>query len=154
MRSLDIEDNLDRLRYEKVILATDADVDGMHIRNLMITYFMKFFEQVVHDGHLYVLETPLFRVRNKHETIYCYSEAERDTASAKLGKSCEITRFKGLGEISPNEFKQFIGKGMKVSQVEHASKTDTASILTFYMGKNTPERKDYIMGNLVVAVEE
>ena len=154
MRSLDIEDNLDRLRYEKVILATDADVDGMHIRNLMITYFMKFFEQVVHDGHLYVLETPLFRVRNKHETIYCYSEAERDAASAKLGKSCEITRFKGLGEISPNEFKQFIGKGMKVSQVEHASKTDTASILTFYMGKNTPERKDYIMGNLVVAVEE
>ena len=137
-----------------VILATDADVDGMHIRNLMITYFMKFFEQVVHDGHLYVLETPLFRVRNKHETIYCYSEAERDTASAKLGKSCEITRFKGLGEISPNEFKQFIGKGMKVSQVEYASKTDTASILTFYMGKNTPERKDYIMGNLVVAVEE
>ncbi len=154
MRSLDIEDNLDRLRYEKVILATDADVDGMHIRNLMITYFMKFFEQVVHDGHLYVLETPLFRVRNKHETIYCYSEAERDKASAKLGKSCEITRFKGLGEISPNEFKQFIGKGMKMSQVEYASKTDTASILTFYMGKNTPERKDYIMGNLVVAAEE
>ena len=154
MRSLDIEDNLDRLRYEKVILATDADVDGMHIRNLMITYFMKFFEQVVHDGHLYVLETPLFRVRNKHETIYCYSEAERDKASAKLGKSCEITRFKGLGEISPNEFKQFIGKGMKMSQVEYASKPDAASILTFYMGKNTPERKDYIMGNLVVAEEE
>jgi topoisomerase-4 subunit B len=154
MRSLDIEDSLDRLRYEKVILATDADVDGMHIRNLMITYFMKFFEQVVHDGHLYVLETPLFRVRNKHETIYCYSEAERDKASAKLGKSCEITRFKGLGEISPNEFKQFIGKGMKMSQVEYASKPDAASILTFYMGKNTPERKDYIMGNLVVAEEE
>ncbi len=154
MRSLDIEDSLDRLRYEKVILATDADVDGMHIRNLMITYFMKFFEQVVHDGHLYVLETPLFRVRNKHETIYCYSEAERDKASAKLGKSCEITRFKGLGEISPNEFKQFIGKGMKMSQVEYASKPDAASILTFYMGKNTPERKDYIMGNLVVAAEE
>jgi topoisomerase-4 subunit B len=109
---------------------------------------------VVHDGHLYVLETPLFRVRNKHETIYCYSEAERDKASAKLGKSCEITRFKGLGEISPNEFKQFIGKGMKMSQVEYASKPDAASILTFYMGKNTPERKDYIMGNLVVAAEE
>lgn len=154
MSALDIEDNLDGLRYEKVILATDADVDGMHIRNLMITYFMKFFEQVVHDGHLHVLETPLFRVRNKHETIYCYSEAERDTASAKLGKSCEITRFKGLGEISPNEFKQFIGKGMKLSRVEYASKSDATSILTFYMGKNTPERKDYIMGNLVVAVEE
>lgn len=154
MRSLDIEDNIDRLRYERVILATDADVDGMHIRNLMITYFMKFFEQVVHDGHLHVLETPLFRVRNKHETIYCYSEAERDSASAKLGKSCEITRFKGLGEISPNEFKQFIGKGMKLSRVEHAPKPEASSILTFYMGKNTPERKDYIMGNLVVAVED
>jgi DNA gyrase subunit B/topoisomerase-4 subunit B len=154
MSALDIEDNLDGLRYERVILATDADVDGMHIRNLMITYFMKFFEQVVHDGHLYVLETPLFRVRNKQETIYCYSEAERDTAAAKLGKSCEITRFKGLGEISPGEFKQFIGKGMRLSQVEYAPRTDAANILTFYMGKNTPERKDYIMGNLVVTVEE
>ncbi len=154
MSALDIEDNLDGLRYERVILATDADVDGMHIRNLMITYFMKFFEQVVHDGHLYVLETPLFRVRNKHETIYCYSEAERDTAAAKLGKSCEITRFKGLGEISPAEFKQFIGKGMRLSQVEYAPRADAANILTFYMGKNTPERKDYIMGNLVVTVEE
>jgi DNA gyrase subunit B/topoisomerase-4 subunit B len=154
MSALDIEDTHERLRYEKVILATDADVDGMHIRNLMITYFMKFFEQMVHDGHLYVLETPLFRVRNKQETIYCYSEAERDTAAAKLGKSCEITRFKGLGEISPNEFKQFIGRGMKLSQVEYAPKQDAANILTFYMGKNTPERKDYIMGNLVVTVEE
>jgi DNA gyrase subunit B/topoisomerase-4 subunit B len=153
MCALDIEDNLDGLRYEKVILATDADVDGMHIRNLMITYFMKFFEQLVHDGHLYVLETPLFRVRNRQETIYCYSEAERDAAAAKLGKSCEITRFKGLGEISPNEFKQFIGKGMKLSQVEYAPRPDAANILTFYMGKNTPERKDYIMENLVVTVE-
>ncbi len=154
MCSLDIEDNLEGLRYEKVILATDADVDGLHIRNLLITYFFKFFEQLVHDGHLYVLETPLFRVRNKQETIYCYSEAERDAASAKLGKSCEITRFKGLGEISPAEFKQFIGKEMKLSQVEYAPKPDTANILTFYMGKNTPERKDYIMENLVVTVEE
>jgi DNA gyrase subunit B/topoisomerase-4 subunit B len=154
MSALDIEDNLDGLRYERVILATDADVDGMHIRNLMITYFMKFFEQVVHDGHLYVLETPLFRVRNKQETIYCYSEAERDTAAAKLGKSCEITRFKGLGEISPGEFKQFIGKGIKLSQVEYAPRQDAANILTFYMGKNTPERKDYIMDKLVVPVEE
>jgi len=154
MSALDIEDNLDGLRYEKIILATDADVDGMHIRNLLITYFMKFFEQVVHDGHLHVLETPLFRVRNKQETIYCYSEAERDAAAAKLGKSCEITRFKGLGEISPGEFKQFIGKDMKLSQVEYAPRHDAANILTFYMGKNTPERKDYIMGNLVVTVEE
>lgn len=153
MCALDIEDNIERLRYGKVILATDADVDGLHIRNLLITYFFKFFEQVVHDGHLYVLETPLFRVRNKQETIYCYSEAERDAASAKLGKSCEITRFKGLGEISPKEFQQFIGKGMKLSQVEYAPKHDASGILTFYMGKNTPERKDFIMGNLVVAVE-
>lgn len=154
MCALDIEDNIENLRYDKVILATDADVDGLHIRNLLITYFFRFFEQVVHDGHLYVLETPLFRVRNKHETIYCYSEAERDVASAKLGKSAEITRFKGLGEISPAEFKQFIGKDMRVSQVEYAPKGDSQQILAFYMGKNTPERKDYIMENLVVTVEE
>jgi DNA gyrase subunit B/topoisomerase-4 subunit B len=154
MRSLDIEDNLESLRYEKVILATDADVDGLHIRNLLITYFFRFFEHLVHDGHLYVLETPLFRVRNKEQTIYCYSEAERDQASAKLGKSCEITRFKGLGEISPAEFKQFIGDDMRLSQVEYAPKTEASGILTFYMGKNTPERKDYIMENLVVPVED
>src|SRR5208283_562939 len=116
MRSLDIEDNLEGLRYEKVILATDADVDGLHIRNLLITYFFRFFDHLVHDGHLYVLETPLFRARNKEETIYCYSEAERDAAAQKLGKSCEMTRFKGLGEISPAEFKQFIGKEMRLSQ--------------------------------------
>ena len=103
---------------------------------------------------LYVLETPLFRVRNKQETRYCYSEAERDTAAAQLGKNAEITRFKGLGEINPNEFKQFIGKEMRLSQVEYAPKSDAAGILTFYMGKNTPERKDYIMENLVVPVEE
>src|SRR5438034_5438148 len=154
MCSLDIEDNLEGLRYEKVILATDADVDGLHIRNLLITYFFRFFDQLVHDGHLFVLETPLFRVRNKEQTIYCYSEAERDQAAAKLGKSCEITRFKGLGEISPSEFKQFIGKEIRLSQVEYAPKPEAAGILTFYMGKNTPERKDYIMENLVVSVEE
>ena len=154
MRSLDIEDNLEGLRYEKVILATDADVDGLHIRNLMITYFLRFFDQLVHDGHLFVLETPLFRVRNKEQTIYCYSEAERDEAAGKLGKSCEITRFKGLGEINPTEFKQFIGKAMRLSQVEYAPKPDVAGILGFYMGKNTPERKDYIMENLVVPVAD
>lgn len=153
MRALDVEDNPNHLRYEKVILATDADVDGLHIRNLMITYFFKFFEALVHDGHVHVLETPLFRVRNKHETIYCYSEAERDTAATKLGKSAEITRFKGLGEISPAEFKQFIGKQMRLSRVEFASKPEAADIFDFYMGKNTPERRDYIMGNLVVPVE-
>jgi DNA gyrase/topoisomerase IV subunit B len=154
MRSLDIEDNLERLRYDKVILATDADVDGLHIRNLMITYFFRFFDQLVHDGHLFVLETPLFRVRNKEETIYCYSETERDAAARKLGKSAEITRFKGLGEINPSEFKQFIGPNMRLSQVEYAAKPEASTILGFYMGKNTPERKDYIMENLVVPVEE
>jgi topoisomerase IV subunit B len=154
MRGLDIEDNIEHLRYEKVILATDADVDGLHIRNLLITYFFRFFDHLVQDGHLYVLETPLFRVRTKEQTIYCYSEAERDEAAKKLGAKCEITRFKGLGEISPKEFKQFIGPDMRLSQVEFAPKLDVADILTFYMGKNTPERKDYIMENLVVPVED
>ena len=154
MRGLDIEDNLEGLRYDKVILATDADVDGLHIRNLLITYFFRFFDPLVHDGHLFVLETPLFRVRNKEQTLYCYSEAERDQAARKLGGNGEITRFKGLGEISPAEFKQFIGKEMRLSQVEYAPKPEAAGILGFYMGKNTPERKDYIMENLVVPVEE
>jgi DNA gyrase subunit B/topoisomerase-4 subunit B len=154
MRALDIEDNLENLRYDKVILATDADVDGLHIRNLMITYFFRFFDQLVHDGHLYVLETPLFRARTKEETIYCYSEAERDAAVKKLGKSTEVTRFKGLGEISPAEFKQFIGPDMRLSQVEYAPKPETSTIMGFYMGRNTPERRDYIMTNLVVPVED
>ncbi len=154
MQSLNVEDNTEGLRYDKVILATDADVDGMHIRNLMITYFFRFFEQLVHDGHVYVLETPLFRVRNKAETIYCYSEAERDAASTKLGGKPEITRFKGLGEISPKEFAQFIGKEMRLSKVEYAPRAESGPIFNFYMGKNTPERKDYIMDKLVVPVEE
>ena len=154
MRSLDIEDNTESLRYEKVILATDADVDGLHIRNLLITFFYRFFDQLVRDGHLHVLETPLFRVRNKDQTIYCYSETERDEAAKKLGKNPEITRFKGLGEISPNEFKQFIGKNMRLTQVEHAGKPDVTNILNFYMGKNTPERKDFIMEKLVVPAED
>jgi topoisomerase-4 subunit B len=142
------------LRYDKVILATDADVDGLHIRNLMITYFFKFFEQLVHDGHVYILETPLFRVRNKSETIYCYSEAERDAAVTKWGGKPEITRFNGLGEISPKDFAQFIGKEMHLSKVEYAPRAESGPIFSFYMGKNTPERKDYIMDSLVVPVEE
>ncbi len=154
MQSLNVEDNLEGLRYEKVILATDADVDGMHIRNLMITYFFRFFEGLVHNGHLHVLETPLFRVRNKERTLYCYSEAERDEAVRSLGGKPEITRFKGLGEISPKEFQQFIGKEMRLSRVEHAPKHEAGGIFTFYMGKNTPERKDYIMDHLVVPVED
>jgi DNA gyrase/topoisomerase IV subunit B len=154
MQSLNVEDNTEGLRYEKVILATDADVDGMHIRNLMITYFFRFFDQLVHDGRIFVLETPLFRVRNKEKTIYCYSEAERDKAVKELGGKPEITRFKGLGEISPKEFAQFIGKEMRLSRVEYAPKMEAAPIFNFYMGKNTPERKDYIMDSLVVPVEE
>ncbi len=154
MQSLNIEDNLEGLRYEKVILATDADVDGLHIRNLMITYFFRFFEQLVQDGHLHILETPLFRVRNKEKTLYCYSEAERDRAIKELGGKPEITRFKGLGEISPKEFAQFIGKEIRLSRVEYASKPEASGILTFYMGKNTPERKDYIMENLVVTADD
>jgi len=154
MQSLAIEDSIEGLRYEKVILATDADVDGLHIRNLLITYFYRFFDRLVHDGHLHVLETPLFRVRNKDRTIYCYSEAEREAAIQSLGGKPEITRFKGLGEINPAEFKQFIGKEMRLSRVEYAPRTEAGGILTFYMGKNTPERKDYIMERLVVPVEE
>jgi DNA gyrase subunit B/topoisomerase-4 subunit B len=160
MQALNVEDNTEGVRYEKVILATDADVDGMHIRNLMITYFFRFFEQLVHDGHVYVLETPLFRVRtgksgsHQEKTIYCYSETERDNAVTELGGKPEITRFKGLGEISPKEFAQFIGKEMRLSKIEYAPKTEASGIFTFYMGKNTPERKDYIMERLVVPVEE
>jgi DNA gyrase subunit B/topoisomerase-4 subunit B len=154
MQSLNIEDNVDGLRYDKVILATDADVDGLHIRNLMITYFFRFFDALVRDGHLFVLETPLFRVRNKETTLYCYSEAERDAAVNTLHGKAEITRFKGLGEISPAEFKQFIGKEMRAARVEYAPKLEASGILSFYMGKNTPERRDYIMDNLVVPVED
>jgi DNA gyrase subunit B/topoisomerase-4 subunit B len=154
MQALAIEDSLEGLRYEKVILATDADVDGLHIRNLMITYFFRFFEQLVHDGHLHVLETPLFRVRNKERTLYCYSEAEREAAVRELGGRPEITRFKGLGEISPKEFAQFIGPARRLSRVEYAPKPEATPILDFYMGKNTPERKDYIMERLVVPAEE
>lgn len=153
MQSLNVEDSIETLRYQKVILATDADVDGLHIRNLMITYFFRFFDQLVHDGHLYILETPLFRVRNKQKTLYCYSEAERDQAVKELGGKPEITRFKGLGEISPGEFKQFIGKEMRLNKVEYSPKPEASGIFNFYMGKNTPERKDYIMEHLVVPVE-
>jgi DNA gyrase subunit B/topoisomerase-4 subunit B len=154
MKSLNVEDTTDSLRYEKVIIATDADVDGLHIRNLLITFFFKFFEALVRDGHVFVLETPLFRARNKEQTIYCYSEAERDSAVKKLGGKPEVTRFKGLGEISPKEFGQFIGKAMRLSKVEYANKGESGPILDFYMGKNTPERRDYIMESLVVPVEE
>jgi DNA gyrase/topoisomerase IV subunit B len=153
-RSLDIEESVDDLRYGKVVLATDADVDGLHIRNLMITFFMRFFERLVVEGFLHLLETPLFRVRNKKETVYCYSDAERDAAAAKMRGTAEITRFKGLGEISPNEFKMFIGRDMRLTPVRvDGDRHAVPEILGFYMGKNTGERRSYIIDNLVVDPE-
>jgi DNA gyrase subunit B/topoisomerase-4 subunit B len=151
MCSLDIEQNVDNLRYQKVVLATDADVDGLHIRNLMITLFIRYFDRVVKEGHLCILETPLFRVRNKKVTHYCYNEKERDTVLAELGKSAEITRFKGLGEISPGEFKDFIGEGMRLSEVDMNQDDGVHETIEFYMGRNTPERRQYIMDNLVIS---
>jgi topoisomerase-4 subunit B len=146
--ALDIEDGLDTLRYKKIVIATDADVDGMHIRLLLITFFLQFFPNLVRKGHLYILKTPLFRVRNKSKTIYCYSEEEKFNAIAKLGTNPEITRFKGLGEISPDEFKYFIGKDMKLEPVRLYKDDVLSGLLEFYMGKNTPERQDFIIENL------
>ncbi|CUI16030.1 DNA topoisomerase IV, subunit B [Candidatus Protochlamydia naegleriophila] len=149
MNALNIEDDIAQLRYNKVILATDADVDGMHIRNLLITFFLTYFEGLVLNGHLYILETPLFKVRNKEQTLYCYSEEEKNKAVNKLKKQVEVTRFKGLGEISPSEFKQFISKNIRLIPVTINSFSDIKPTLQFYMGKNTPERKQFIMQNLI-----
>jgi topoisomerase-4 subunit B len=148
--ALNIEDGLEGLRYKNVVIATDADVDGMHIRLLLITFFLQFFPELVKDGYLYILETPLYRVRNKKETIYCYSEEERVNALEKIGKNPEVTRFKGLGEISPNEFKHFIGKDMRLEPVIIGKKMSIEDMLAFYMGKNTPERQEFIIENLRV----
>jgi topoisomerase-4 subunit B len=152
--ALDIEDGLDSLRYNNVVIATDADVDGMHIRLLMITFFLQFFPDLVKSGHLYVLSTPLFRVRNKKETIYCYSDLERQHAIQKLGTKPEITRFKGLGEISPDEFKFFIGDNIRLEPVVITKDIHIKDILEFYMGKNTPDRQDFIIRNLRVEKDE
>lgn len=149
MSALNIEDDIGGLRYNKVILATDADVDGMHIRNLLITFFLTYFEGLVLNGHLYMLETPLFKVRNKEKTLFCYSEEERDAAVKELKRGVETTRFKGLGEISPNEFKPFIGKEMRLTPVRIGTFADIRPTLEFYMGKNTPQRKEFIMRNLI-----
>lgn len=149
MQALRIEETVDHLRYNKVVLATDADVDGMHIRNLLITFFLRFFQPLVSEGHLYILETPLFRVRNKKETRYCYTEEERVLALKEI-KTPEITRFKGLGEISPKEFKAFITGDMRLTQVEIDDHHEVPQIIKFYMGKNTPARREYIMDHLVV----
>jgi topoisomerase-4 subunit B len=148
--ALNIEDGLDGLRYNKVVIATDADVDGMHIRLLLMTFFLQFFPDLVRQDHLYILQTPLFRVRNKKETIYCYSDEERQKAIAKLGKNPEITRFKGLGEISPDEFKHFIGDEIRLEPVLITKDAAIQDLLTFYMGKNTPKRQEFIIGNLKV----
>ncbi len=146
--ALNIEDGIESLRYNKVIIATDADVDGMHIRLLLITFFLKFFPELIKQKHLYVLQTPLFRVRNKKETIYCYSEEEKNTAVKKLGKNAEITRFKGLGEISPDEFKHFIGRDIRLEPVLMKREDSISALLDFYMGKNTPDRQEFIIENL------
>jgi topoisomerase-4 subunit B len=148
MTALGIEQSVENLRYGKVIIATDADHDGYHIRNLLLTFFLNYFEELVLAGRLYILETPLFRVRNKQETRYCYSQKERDQAMKEL-KGCEVTRFKGLGEISPKEFGQFIGPDMRLIEVNVKSVKTIPETLEFYMGKNTPERKDFIMENLI-----
>ena len=155
--ALDIEDDMENLRYNNIVIATDADVDGMHIRLLLITFFLQFFPELIKEGHLYILQTPLFRVRNKKETIYCYSEEERKQAIEKLKPKPEITRFKGLGEISPDEFKNFIGETIRLDPVMMDKNTSVEQLLSFYMGKNTPDRQDFIIKNLKVeldAVEE
>jgi topoisomerase-4 subunit B len=142
------------LRYSKVIIATDADVDGMHIRLLLITFFLQFFPEIVRTGHLFILQTPLFRVRNKKETHYCYTDDERVAAIQKCGKTAEITRFKGLGEISPDEFKNFIGPDIRLDPVQMKKHESVAQMLEFYMGKNTPERQDFIIDNLYVEKDD
>ena len=154
--ALNIEEDLENLRYNQIVIATDADVDGMHIRLLLLTFFLQFFPDLIRQGHLYILQTPLFRVRNKKETIYCYSATERDKAIKKLGANPEITRFKGLGEISPDEFRYFIGENIRLEKVRLEKDDNIPDLLEFYMGKNTPDRQDFIKSNLRsdVIVEE
>ncbi|MDR0324057.1 MAG: type IIA DNA topoisomerase subunit B, partial [Treponema sp.] len=149
MMALGIDNDIEGLRYARIVIATDADFDGFHIRNLLLTFFLSYFEELVTAGHVYILETPLFRVRTKKETRYCYNEKERDIAAAELGSQCEITRFKGLGEISPKEFGQFIGEDMRIVPVSVNTLKQVPQVLNFYMGKNTPERREYIMKNLI-----
>lgn len=151
--ALDIEDDMENLRYNNIVIATDADVDGMHIRLLLITFFLQFFPELIKEGHLYILQTPLFRVRNKKETIYCYSDDERKAAIEKLKPKPEITRFKGLGEISPDEFKNFIGETIRLDPVMMDKNTSIEQLLSFYMGKNTPDRQEFIIKNLKVELD-
>ena len=151
--ALNIEESMEDLRYNNIVIATDADVDGMHIRLLLITFFLQFFPELIKDGHLYILQTPLFRVRNKKETIYCYSDEERVNAIEKLKPKPEITRFKGLGEISPDEFKFFIGDDIRLDPVMLDKATSIETLLEFYMGKNTPDRQEFIINNLKVELD-
>jgi topoisomerase-4 subunit B len=151
--ALNIEESMEDLRYNNIVIATDADVDGMHIRLLLITFFLQFFPEMIKEGHLYILQTPLFRIRNKKETIYCYSEDERKAAMEKLKPKPEITRFKGLGEISPDEFKNFIGETIRLDPVMLDKATSIEKLLEFYMGKNTPDRQDFIINNLKVELD-
>jgi topoisomerase-4 subunit B len=151
--ALNIEEGYEGLRYSNIVIATDADVDGMHIRLLMMTFFLQFFPDLVKNGHVFILETPLFRVRNKQETIYCYDETEKQAAVKKLGSKPEITRFKGLGEISPDEFARFIGPEMRKQPVIIEQGEHIQNLLEYYMGKNTQERQDFIIGNLRVELD-
>ena len=151
--ALNIEEGIEKLRYNKIVIATDADVDGMHIRLLIITFFLQFFPELIKEGHLFILQTPLFRVRNKKETIYCYSENEKSEACDKLGAKVEIIRFKGLGEISPNEFKNFIGDNIRLDPIIINKETSVGDLLAFYMGKNTPDRQNFIIENLKVNID-
>jgi topoisomerase-4 subunit B len=151
--ALNIEDGLEDLRYNNIVIATDADVDGMHIRLLLITFFLQFFPELIKEGHLYILETPLFRVRNKKQTYYCYSEEEKRNAIEKLKGKPEITRFKGLGEISPNEFVHFIGDDIRLDPVMLDKEMSIDQMLQFYMGKNTPDRQKFIIENLKVELD-
>ena len=151
--ALNIEDGLEDLRYNNIVIATDADVDGMHIRLLLITFFLQFFPELIKEGHLYILETPLFRVRNKKQTYYCYSEEEKRNAIKKLKGKPEITRFKGLGEISPNEFVHFIGDDIRLDPVMLDKEMSIDQMLQFYMGKNTPDRQKFIIENLKVELD-
>ena len=151
--ALNIEEDMEHLRYNNIVIATDADVDGMHIRLLLITFFLQFFPELIKEGHLYILQTPLFRVRDKKKTHYCYSEQERKTAVASLSGKPEITRFKGLGEISPDEFKHFIGDDMRLDPVMLDKSTTIDQLLQFYMGKNTQDRQKFIINNLKVELD-
>lgn len=152
--ALNIEDSMEDLRYNNIVIATDADVDGMHIRLLLITFFLQFFPELIKEGHLYILQTPLFRVRNKKKTIYCYSDQERLDALEALGAQAEITRFKGLGEISPDEFKHFIGDDIRLDPVMLDKNMTIDELLSFYMGKNTPKRQEFIIDNLKVELDK